>query len=64
MTETLLDEGQVHVASHQVRRQRVFEYMRVPLLGRQASSLGNRLEHAKECSPVKPSALLADEKEV
>jgi hypothetical protein len=60
MPEALLQPSQVHVAGHQVGRQRVIEDVSVAFLGREASSESAVPKDTKElhvplfglCSPV------------
>ena len=58
MAEALLDPGQIHIASHEVGRQRVLESVRVVFLGRKAGGFRTVPKDAKELRAVKPSALL------
>ena len=58
MAKRLPDESQIHVASHKVRRQRVFKHMGMPFFGGNPCRSGHCLEHAKELGTVEPTALL------
>lgn len=64
MAEGLLDQGQIHIAGHQMRRERTLEAVRVPFLVWQAGGAGNRLEQAEEGCAIEPPALLRREEEV
>jgi hypothetical protein len=61
MPQRLPHQSQVHIASNQMGRQRVFENMWMAFLHRQSGYQGNGLEHTKELGAVKPAALLACE---
>jgi hypothetical protein len=56
--ESLFDEGQIHIAGHQVRREAVFQAVRVALLGQHARCSGNGFEQAKEGCAIESPAFL------
>jgi hypothetical protein len=62
--ECLPDEGQIDVASHQMRRERMLQAMGMALLGRKPSGLRVGLKHPKKLAPVKPATLLAGKQEI
>ena len=64
MTQRLFHQGKIDVPSHQVRRQRMFQNMRMTLLCRQSRLHSYRLELAKELRAMQPAAFLRNEQEV
>ena len=61
VAEALLHPGWVHVASHQVGRQRMLEGVRMPFLRRKAGGFRTVPKDAEELRAVKPSALMRRE---
>ena len=64
MVESLFYQGQIHVADHQVRREAVFQAVRVPFLGWQASDSCDCLEQATEGCAIESPAFLRHEEGV
>jgi len=62
--EALFDQGEVNISRDEMRGQRVFEGVRMPLLWRKSDDFAARLEDAEKLRAVKPAALLRREKEI
>ena len=61
MPESLLNKSQVDVAGDEMRRQAVFQDVRVPFLRWHASSFGTRSEDTEELCSAEPTTLLTCE---
>jgi hypothetical protein len=61
MPERLTDQSEIYVTRHEMRRQAVFQNVRVTFLRRQPSSFGRRPKDAEELCAIEPAALLAGE---
>jgi hypothetical protein len=64
MPESLTNERQIHVASNEMRRQRVLEAMGMALLSRQPNGLRAGLKHPKKLAALKTAAFLTGEQEI
>jgi len=58
MAERLPNQCEIDVASDEMTRQRMLEYVGMTLLARDACDRRNRLKHSEELGPVDPAALL------
>ena len=61
MPETLFHQREIHVAGDQVRRQRVFQNVRVSLFGRKPGCRSDCLEGTEERGAAESPALLTRE---